>query len=137
MPKNEAPNTETAGQPEQAQEPDTLAEGGRKALEAEREARKRAEREAREKAERLAELERAEARRRVAKDKGLTEAQAAFLRGENAEEMAAEADRLLDAFKAEEPLQRRPVENVRPGAVPTADPTRSIEDVADRVRSGL
>ena len=134
MSKNTNQNPET---PEQAQEPDALAEGGRKALEAEREARKRAEREAREARERAARLERDALRRKVAEDKGVPEAAVEFLTGDTEQELAEAADHLLAAFKpADADLRRTPREHLRPGAVPSSEPS-DFGDLADRVRSRL
>lgn len=66
------------------------------------------------------------ARLRVALRKGLTETQAKRLVGVTEEELAADADQLLEDFKGQEPdpkpkpVSTRPVETLRPGAVPDA-----------------
>lgn len=123
---------QTTDQP--ANEPaEGLGEAGRKALAAEREARKSAERQAKEATEKLAKLETADMRRRVATEKGLTEAQATRLQGDTEAELTADADALLDAFKADDEPPRRPRENLRPGAVPGAGQADSMGAVADRI----
>lgn len=67
-------------------------------------------------------------RMRVAIRKGLTEAQVKRLLGTTEEELEADADELLAAFKGAEPETTppatggRPKEKLRPGAVPDAEP---------------
>lgn len=63
-------------------------------------------------------------RQRVAAEKGLPGPLAARLRGGDEEELAADADALLAAYPPPEPAratQQRPVEMLRPGAVPDSD----------------
>jgi hypothetical protein len=75
---------------------------------------------------RKAELE--SCRMRVAIRKGLTEAQVKRLLGTTEEELEADADELVAAFKGAEPEATppatggRPKEKLRPGAVPEAEP---------------
>ena len=63
-------------------------------------------------------------RMRVALRKGLTETQVKRLLGTTEEELEADADELLLAFKTAEPPASpgRPKERLRPGAVPDAEP---------------
>ena len=65
-------------------------------------------------------------RMRIAIRKGLTEAQVKRLVGATEEELEADADELLEAFKAKDdqtpPSAGRPKEKLRPGAVPDAEP---------------
>ncbi len=127
--------TDTDPKNETKPEPD-LGDGGKKALEAERKARREAEHKAREASDRATALERAELRRSVASEKGLTEEQAGFLDGEDREQMAARADAMLAAFKPEQPEQPRgrPRENLKSGAVPGAeapDVAKIAQDVLD------
>lgn len=64
-------------------------------------------------------------RMRIAIRKGLTEAQVKRLVGATEEELEADADELLEAFKAKEettPPTGRPKERLKPGAVPAAEP---------------
>lgn len=119
-----------------ADSPSELGAGGAKALEAEREARKAAERRSAELTERLEKIERDQARRQVAADKGLSDAQAAYLTGATREELEASADGLLSAFAPATP--RAPAENLRPGNV-TDDPAPGNSDpakVAETVMRG-
>lgn len=103
--------------------PDTedapLGEGGRKALEAERAARREAEKRLKIAEERLAALEAERLRAEVAAAKGVP---ADLLHGSTREELEAYADRLL-AFRGGNTERRlgRPVENLRPGAAPDVD----------------
>lgn len=126
------PDVEPTGEPET----EGLGDGGRKALDTERTARKAAEKQAREASERLVALEAADTRRAVAAEKGLSDAQAAFLTGDDRDAMAAKADELLEAFKPDEgEVPRRPRERMRPGAVPAAEPV-DLGSVADEVMRG-
>lgn len=116
---------------------DGLGDAGRQALERERQARRDAERQAREAQQRLAALERKELLRAVAAEKGLTDEQAQFLRGNTRDELEAEAERLLAAFKRDdEPhARRRPREALKPGAVPSAEP-KDYGKTADEIMRG-
>lgn len=131
--------TEPAPAPEANVEPDReeLGDGGRKALDVERQGRKTAEREAREARERLAALEAAELRRDVAAEKNLSAAQAAFLTAADRDAMGAQADALLEAFAppADDDVRRRPQERLKSGAVPSAEP-RDVGSIADEVMRG-
>jgi hypothetical protein len=121
-----------------AEQNDELGEAGKRALEAERAARKEAERRAREAEERIAAIELEKARADVAAKKGLSEAQAGLLRGQSAEELESEADKLLAAFPREEKdsLERRPRERLRPGATSSTEEP-DLGSVADEIVRGL
>jgi len=83
---------------------------------------------------RLAELEATELRRSVAEERGLTSAQAAFLTGDTAEEMAASADALRAAFPDRpNALGRIQEGTLRTGATGITHPGPSASEVADRV----
>lgn len=114
-----------------------LGEGGKRALESERTARAEAERRASAAEERLQEMERRQTLAEVKADKGLTEAQAARLRGESREELEADADALLAAFAPPSPggSPARPREAMRSGAA-TGPPDKSLADVADSLMRG-
>lgn len=58
----------------------------------------------------------------VGADRGLSPAQARRLVGNTREELEADADELLAAFKAPTGNNDRPTERLRPGAVPDAEP---------------
>lgn len=118
-----------------AGEEEPLGDAGRRALADERRARREAETRAREALERAAELERAELVRAVAGQRGLTDAQAAFLTGGTEAELTESADRLLAAFATPEPaaVRRLPREALRRGAVPGAADAPSMGKVADDV----
>lgn len=131
-----ATKTET---PAEAKPAAPLGDAGRKALHDERQARRIAEQRAREAEERVAALEAEEARRRVAAEKGLTEAQAAFLGDGTVEELSQRADDLLAAFgpaHEERDIRRRPQERLRSGAVPMAE-APNLGQVAESVIKGL
>jgi hypothetical protein len=116
-------------------EPQDLGENGLKALRAEREARKAAERERDDLRARVAELETADVRREVAAAKGLTEAQARRLQGSTREELEADAESLLDAFRpaAAGPPTKRPTEALKGGADPEAGHAPSAAQVAAQI----
>ena len=104
-------NTPTEGDVEVV----ALGDGGKKALEAERTARRAAE-------AALAERDAADLRAAVAVEHELTEAQAKFITGSTAEEFAASAADLKAAFATEEPaFPATPRERLKPGAVPGAN----------------
>src|SRR5690606_38203098 len=118
-----------------------LGEGGKKALERERRARREAEARLRE-VEATLERELAETRREalrleVAMAKGLTAAQARRLAGNTREELEADADELLELFGGgraggssatgdddRRPPRKRPTPDLRGGV----DPTEPVED---------
>ncbi len=140
---------DTDDKPEPTPEPTELGEGGKKALEAERKARRDAEARLKEleplaaKAKELedsskSEIERAtekltDAERRandaearalrieVAAEKGIPLTQAKRLVGATREELEADADEYLEANKGPEKPSGRPKERLTPGAVPDAD----------------
>lgn len=74
----------------------------------------------------LAEAQQEVMRLRVALRRGLTETQAKRLVGDSEEDLEKDADELLASFRAEEEPaaepRRRPREDLRPGAVPNAEP---------------
>lgn len=75
--------------------------------------------------ERVKKAELEACRMRIAIRKGLTEAQVKRLLGTTEEELEADADELLEAFKTatpEPPAGGRPKERLRPGAVSDAEP---------------
>lgn len=118
---------------------DALGDGGKKALEAERKARRDAERKLQTATERVAELEAAELRRDVAADRGLTAAQAARLRGTTREEMDADAEELLELLKpagATPPPSIRPTSDLRGGTDPTDTGSGDAARIADRILGG-
>jgi hypothetical protein len=125
-------------QPEANDDDAPLGDAGKRALEAERTARKDAERRAREAEERLSAIEVRETRASVAAKKGLTEAQAALLRGQSSEELESEADEMLAAFAPLEQsrLPRLPRERLTPGAAPGSAPAKDMGDVADEIVRG-
>lgn len=137
-------NTNTT-EPDEPQRPEEgrpadgaqLGEGGRKALDAERQARRDAEKRARDAEEKLAAMETDQARRRIAAEKGLSDEQAKFLGDGDEQAMAARADELLAAFRAEERggIHRRPQERLRPGAAPSSEP-EDLGKIADEVMRG-
>lgn len=77
--------------------------------------------------ERAVKAERDLLRERVARKKGLSEALVRRLSGETEEELEADADELLEAFKpqkddSDKNRPERPRERLRPGAEPKAEP---------------
>lgn len=131
---DQAPNQES--QEPTGTDPDA---GAKKALEAERKARRDAERKLRELTEWKANREAAELRQRVAQDKGLTAEQAALLVGKTAEELEAHADALIAAFapapSLSPALDGKPREALRSGTDPTLDVAADPGAVADRILS--
>lgn len=154
------PATDPAPNPDP--EPDDLGDAGKKAIKAERDARKALEAKVKEleplatkakeledaqKSEvdklndRIAELEpstKEAARLRVALRKGLTETQAKRLVGDTEEDLEADADELVAEFAPPEEdgtpaPARRPQERLRPGATPSGEPEKSPEELADAV----
>ncbi|MCZ7526562.1 MAG: hypothetical protein M5U14_09405 [Acidimicrobiia bacterium] len=115
-------------------ESDDLGDAGKRALDAERRARRDAERRERELRARVAELESAELRRDVAAEKGLTAEQARRLTGATREELEADADDLLAAFgtPSKAPPSTRPRPELRGGSDPTDMPT-DVSGLADRI----
>jgi hypothetical protein len=124
-------NTDTEGTDTTSTAQD-LGDAGRKALDAERAARKDAERRATEAEARARGLELADARRRVAADHGLSDAQAQLLAGDTPEAMAAHAGQLLAAFGDAKPANGRPRERLRPGASNTGD-AESVAGLAEKI----
>lgn len=143
------------GDPEPTKDPDSLGDGGKKALDAERKARRDAEKATTDLQKRLKEYEdrdktdgekaadalraaekradEAEARAlrlEVAADKGLTPVQAKRLVGSTKEELEADADEILEAFPASSatpPPTRTPAAKGSPrgGGDPTSEPTET------------
>lgn len=133
----ESAPTPAANPPADAMPSDQPGAGAKAALAAERQARRDAERKAREAQERVLDLERTAARAAIAAELDLTQEQAAFLTGEDADAMREHADRLVAAFRppADPTVEtrRRPTERLRPGAVPGAGEHDGVKSVADRV----
>ena len=87
---------------------------------------------------RAAEAEAKALRAEIAAEKGLTLSQAKRLIGSTREELEADADELLQAFKAPESEDKRdpsrkPKERLRPGASADSEPEPSGEEIADRI----
>lgn len=142
-----------------------LGDAGKKALDAERKARRDAEKQAKELADRLAAIEdkdkteaerfaakvadaedraaKAEARAmrlEVAQSKGLSPAQAKRLVGSTQEELEADADEILEAFPtqgATPPPGRQPTADLRGGTDPTEGDPVDVRDVVDSIPRGL
>ena len=114
----------------------TNDDGAKKALEAERRARKEAEARARDLASRVAELESADLRREIASERGLTSAQAKRLTGSTREELEADAAALLEAFAPEPkaPVPAGRPHELRGGNEPYA-PIDDAQTVADSILS--
>lgn len=124
------PDTDTAGATP-ADDDAPLNEGGMRALQRERDARREAERSAKELQSRLDRLE-------VAAAKGVP---ADMLTGDDREAMEVMADRLV-AYRgghtaaANHDRMRRPTERLTPGAAPTTTPDKSPDQIADDVLRG-
>jgi hypothetical protein len=146
--------------------PDTeLGEGGKKALEQERRARKAAEKSMKDLQTRLAELEdkdksegdklrdqlkqaekdRDDARLSVmrleiASSKGLTPAQAKRLVGATKEDLEADADELLESFKPADdktPPDDKPRERLKGGGDPTEEPEPDLRKLVADIPRGF
>jgi hypothetical protein len=118
--------------------PDELGDGGKRALEAERTARRDAERRASEAEDRIRKMELEQLRSSVASSKGLTAAQAKRLAGSTKEELEADADDLLTAFKPAPsggPPSRKPTADLKGGNDPTEDVALDPKAIADKVFS--
>lgn len=87
----------------------------------------------------LAEAESRALRLEIAHEKGLTPSQAKRLVGSSKEELEADADELLEAFKSTDDRSdspsRRPKEKLRPGASSQEEPDVSPSKVADEILS--
>ena len=131
------PTTDPKPDPKPAES--ELGDAGRRALEQEREARRAAEKRASAAEEKLSKIERDQLLSKVAGAKGLTDDQAKRLRGTTREELDADADELLAAFKPEgddsSRHRGRPQENLRSGAVPGVE-GEDVDAIADRVLGG-
>jgi len=127
----------TTEQPPAPSPSDDLA-GLKKALAAEREARRLAEKSARDATSKLAEIELDQARGQVAAAKGLTAEQAARLNGSTVEELTVDADKLLEAFKPEKPApapSRKPQVAMRGGLDPASESPDDADAIAERIYS--
>lgn len=102
---------------------DDLNDGGKRALDAERKARRDAESEAKRLRDQLAARDRSDAIQEVARAKGLPSELAERLRGESREELEADADELLKALAPQEATSHRgmPKEKLRDGAASRID----------------
>ncbi len=122
------------------QDPDAgnLGDAGKRALDAERQARREAEKRARDAEMRLAEFERRDLVREVASAKGLDGALAERLRGSTKEELEADADEFLALVKPDEADRKArtpsglPKERLRGGADPT-DMDEPASGLVDRI----
>lgn len=138
--RRDAPAPDPAGE-DVGDEP--LGPGGRRALEAERKARRVAEARVAELERQLADLEAAEARRAIAAERGLPAALVDRLQGTTREELEADADRLLEALSEvaggrSGPPRKRPTPDLRGGIDPTSPAEPSPDQIAERVlRRGL
>lgn len=152
------------GDPPEEPTPDDLGDPGKKALTAERKARRDAERELQKVQDRLAEIEdadktetqrltdrlnEAEARAAkaegdalrltVAQAKGLTPAQAKRLVGTTREELEGDADEILEAFPtggATPPPDKAPRPDLKGGSDPTGDGQVDIREIVDSIPRG-
>lgn len=114
-----------------------LGDAGKRALEAERKARRDAERRAQEAESKAAELELARTRADVAAELELTDAQAALLQGDTREELEEHARRLRDAFApSPKPPTQRPTEALRGGRDPEQWPEEDVDRIAARIAGG-
>jgi hypothetical protein len=117
-----------------------LGENGKKALAAERAARRDAEKRLKEAEAKLAERERADLVTEVASAKGIDAALAGRLKGSTREELEADADELLELIGSGEgssdaPPGERPTERLRGGGDPTTVPD-DPGGLADRILAG-
>lgn len=143
---------------------DDLGDSGKKALAAERKARRDAERQLKDMQDRLAAIEDAEKtetqrladklaeaearatqaeanalRLQVAQSKGLSAAQAKRLVGSTQEELEADADEILEAFPgqgATPPPDPSPRPDLRGGADPTGDAPVDVREIVDSIPRG-
>lgn len=82
------------------------------------------------------------ARARIAAEKGLTPAQAKWLRGDTAEEITAAAEELVESFGLNKPTDpepenrnvQRPKERLRPGSTNPGDDNRTPAEIAAEIR---
>ena len=82
------------------------------------------------------------ARTRIASEKGLTPAQAKWLRGDTAEEIATAAEELVESFGLNKPTDpepearqvQRPKERLRPGSTNPGDDNRTPAEIAAEIR---
>ena len=136
-PEAEAPELPETPAAEATPEAETerLGEGGQKALDRERQARKDAERDLRAERERSAALQAAADRRAIADELELTAEQAELLQGADRDEMMAHAQRMLAAFA---PPRRfgRPVEELRSGVLGFRAAPPTPAEVAEEVLRG-
>lgn len=128
--------TDTTTDATSATEP--LGDGGKKALDAERAARREAERRLKDAEAKVAAMELAEARREVASAKGLTAQQARFLTGDTREALETAADDLLAAFTPQKQDttttgKSRPKEALQGGASNPEEDTGDLGQVADKI----
>jgi hypothetical protein len=127
--------TEPAGTELADQDP--LGDAGKRALTAERNARREAERHLREAEARVAEFERRDLVNEVASAKGIAPELAPRLKGDTREELEADADALLQVVAPEQGPQggpgRRPAENLKGGTDPTAQEPDEVNKIAERI----
>jgi len=161
MAEDTEPVTGEDTEPDKGTDPDA---GAKKALEAERKARREAEKALRDMQSRLKEIEdkdksetdklreqveqlKSEAstnaakalRAEIAAERGLTPAQAKRLVGSTREELEADADEILEAFPAgaKAPPSDKPRAELRGGTDPTEDPSVDIREVVGSIPRGF
>lgn len=162
MPDDTEPVTGDDTEPTTGTDPDS---GAKKALDAERKARREAEKQLREMSARLKEIEdkdksetdrlreqveqlKSEAQQNAAKalraeiaaEKGLTAAQAKRLVGSSREELEADADEILEAFPTggvKPPPSDKPRPDLRGGTDPTDNTDVDIKAVVDSIPRGF
>lgn len=111
-----------------------LNEGGRRAIEAERRARREAESETKRLRDQLAEHDRTDLIRSVAASKSLPAGLAERLRGNSREELEADADALLALVApAKGDLSSKPKEALYAGASPQDEPVENAAVIAERI----
>lgn len=91
-------------------------------------------------AEKRAEAAEARALRlEVATRKGLNAAQAKRLVGDTEEELEADADEILEAFKPADdtPMPGKPTADLKGGSDPTEEPAVNVREVVDSIPRGL
>ena len=127
----DTPGTKPDNQTDTKSDDEPLGEPGKKALEAERRARREAEKRHQELEAKVAAMERAELVREVAADKGVP---ADLLTGEDRDDLEAAADRLLD-FKGGnvQGSKSPPKEKLHGGASDPDDQPQDYSKVADSI----
>jgi hypothetical protein len=116
-----------------------LGEGGLKALQAERTARREAEREAKTLRDKIAEFERRDTVAAVAAKHGIPAHLANRLQGNTEAEIEADAKTFAEALKPAEPEKQggngRPKEALTSGAIPQGEPVDDTAALVDKILS--